>query len=97
MVLYAELPGDAGPYLVVVGVVLLGGLDHEEVTQPAARGRVPRLRHRDEQRAHAVLLGVLLVPARPKMPVWFSSHGNVLQVRVSHTADMSALVGGMTG
>jgi len=52
-----------GPYLVVVGVVFLGGLDHEEVAQPPARGELPGLRHGDEERAHAVLLGVLLVPA----------------------------------
>lgn len=47
--------------LVVVGIVLLRGLDHEEVAQPAAAPGFSRLGHRSKKDLHSVLLCVLLV------------------------------------
>lgn len=47
--------------LVVVRVVLLGRLDHEELTEPPACAHLPGLRHCGVQGLHPVLLGVLLM------------------------------------
>lgn len=52
--------------LVVVRVVLLGGLDHEQVTKSAAGVHLSRLCQRSEQHLHAVLLSVLLVAGKGK-------------------------------
>lgn len=50
--------------LVVVGVVLLGGLEHEQVTQPASGPGLPGLGHGGQEDLHPVLLRVLLVTGR---------------------------------
>lgn len=47
--------------LVVVGIVLLRGLDHEEVAQPAAGPGFSRFGHHSKKDLHSVLLCVLLV------------------------------------